>query len=109
MLRIDVKAQHELPEFSRFWRQREPVASSFRPVRTRTPSTTRSVAALVSSLRGGFHLQERGSGAHLHVGYGHHLADFSGKWGDHLHLHFHGLEHGQAIPHRHRVARFYRN
>ena len=85
------------------------MASRFLSEPDEAPNTTRSAVRGGVVIGDGFNLQERGSGVHLHVGYGHHLADFSGKWGDHLHLHFHGLEHGQAIPHRNRIARLYGN
>src|SRR5271167_1828263 len=109
MLRIDVKAQHELVEliqaltaagldgFCVFVRGQRRAKDHALRVRN-------GIAA-----GDGVDLQEWGSGVHLNVGYGHNLSDSSGKWGYHLHLHFHGFEHSQAFPNRNRVARLDEN
>src|SRR5208282_5695388 len=49
-------------------------------------------------------LKKWSSGVDLHVGNDHYLADFSREWSHNLSLHFHGLNHGQAIAHCNCIA-----
>ena len=115
VLRIHVKAQHELAELI----QAPTTAGldgfpvSFRGERRARERRTRERPTKDHSLRVrnrvvtrvGVDLQEWRPGVDLHVGNGHHLPYFSGKWGHDLRLHFHGLEHSQAVPNCNRVAR----
>ena len=105
---VDIKAQHELPKF----------------LETRTvgvnclgASARSECWAEHNQFPGGTHvagfnrvnLQEWRSCIHLHVGDGHYLTDFSGKWGDDLHFHFHRFQHCDAISDSNGVAWFYGN
>src|ERR1039457_6587915 len=56
-----------------------------------------------------FDLEEGSAGVDLHVRHGHHFSDPAGKGCNHLSLHLHGFEHGQAISNFNGIARLYRD
>src|SRR5208282_400645 len=103
-LRIHVKTQHELPELIQALTAAGLGGSSVcvRDGRRAEDHLLRGCRGIATG--GRIDLQEWSSGVHLHVGYGHHLPDFPGKWSNDLRLHFHGLEHSQAVPNRNRIA-----
>src|SRR6266496_664802 len=53
-----------------------------------------------------FNLKQRSAGIDLYVRHGHDFPDFAGKRRDHLRLHLHGLEDGQAVSDFHGIAGF---
>src|SRR5208282_3208020 len=94
---IDVKSQHELAEFIQAlmaagW---DGFCVSIRGERLAKHHSLRGRNGIVTDV--GVDLQEWSSGVHLQVGYGHHLPDFSGKWGHNLRFHFHRFQHSQAV------------
>ena len=68
---------------------------------------TRSAAEAHRSSLLGINLHKRSACIHLHIPHGHYMADFSGKRSEDLHLHFHGLQHQQAVSGRDRIPGFH--
>ena len=71
------------------------------------PNDTRGVAAVIFRSAAGSICSSGVPLLDLHIGYGHHLPDLSREWRDHLRLHLHGFEHGQAVAGGNHVARLY--
>src|SRR5437868_8398542 len=111
LCRVDIKAQHELPQFIEIF-SAMPVGVFLVLVQRHGRSSevktlTCHGHGLIGNLR--LDLQNGRSSIDLHVGYRHDLPDSPGKWSDDGHLHLHGLENREPVAGRHQIAGLYCN
>ena len=93
---IDIKAEHELTQLLESSPSLRSSALLLFHCRARGEHDALGLAG-GTVFSAGVNLHQRSACIHLDIAHGHHLAHFSRKRSQNLHLHFHGLEHQQAI------------